>query len=331
MCITEAPDTLCIQLLRFSGKFTKQQHHIQYQEQLTMDISLKNSNATSNEAAKVLYSLAGVVVHEGKSIQGGHYVSYVKKFGQWYRTDDVRVTKVSPFEATHQQAYLLFYQKVQNIENNVAKISNDPTGAMFGNSKDLNKCPRKENKPAPTTDHRKTEEKACNTKESTTERMSDNTTTTKEKFTEVPTHSKIIKRPVAIRALPPNYYVNDNQCPLPTKPRLVRSSEGARVSYKTVSDNEKEKVEILAQKGLNAKKHPRLAGWTPDDMLCLLPNQSGNGSWLSNFVINHSLLLLEGHAREIGNKVKTLNCDVLNNMTKPCKKLFVQNNYHTLP
>ena len=96
------------------GKIRKQQYHIQYQEQLTIDTSLKNINAASKEAAKVLYSLAGVVVHEGKTIQGGHYVSYVKKFGQWYHTDDVRVTKVSPFEATHQQAYLLFYQKVQN-------------------------------------------------------------------------------------------------------------------------------------------------------------------------------------------------------------------------
>ena len=53
-------------------------------------------------------------------------------------------------------------------------------------------------------------------KESTTEKMSEETT--KEKFTEVPTHIKIIKRHVAIRAQPPNYYVNGNRCPLPTKP-----------------------------------------------------------------------------------------------------------------
>ena len=33
--------------------------------------------------------------------QGGHYVAYVKKSWQWYRTDDLMVTEVSPFEATH--------------------------------------------------------------------------------------------------------------------------------------------------------------------------------------------------------------------------------------
>ena len=42
------------------------------------------------------------------------------------------------------------------------------------------------------------------------------------------------------------------------------------------------------------------------------------------------LLLLEEHAKEIGNRVNTINCDVLGNMTKPCKKLFLQNKYHTL-
>ena len=103
MRITEAPEALCVQLMRFSVKSRKQQHHIQYQEKLTLDTSLKDANgrAFNLESAKALYSLVGVVVHEGNTIQGGHYISYVKKYGQWYRTDDLRVTKVSPEEAAH--------------------------------------------------------------------------------------------------------------------------------------------------------------------------------------------------------------------------------------
>ena len=54
-------------------------------------------------------------MHEGSSIKGGHYVAYVKRSGQWYHTNDLRVTKVSTFEATHQQAYRLFYQKAQKL------------------------------------------------------------------------------------------------------------------------------------------------------------------------------------------------------------------------
>lgn len=42
------------------------------------------------------------------------------------------------------------------------------------------------------------------------------------------------------------------------------------------------------------------------------------------------MLLLEEQAAKVGNKVKTLNCDVLNNMAKPCKKTFLKNGYNTL-
>ena len=124
--------------------------------------------------------------------------------------------------------------------------------------------------------------------------------------------------------------MNDNQCPLPTKPQVVRSSKSVCVLYKKISEINKQKAEIIVQNGVKARKHPRLAGWTTDDMLCLLPHQSGTGSWLSNFVVNHFMLLLEEHAAKVGNKVKTLNCDVLNNMAKPCKKTFLKNGYNTL-
>ena len=214
---------------------------------------------------------------------------------------------------------------IDNTKGEKQRNGNVDTGGIFAQSKELGKCSQKECKEASTDGHSNTDKRANNKKESTRKKQP---ATTKSK--EVPTQAETIKRLVAIHALPTNYYIGDNHCPLPTKPWIVRSSEGVRVSYKKITDNEKEKAEILAQKGLNAKKHPRIAGWTPDDMVCLLPNQSGNGSWLSNFVINHMLLLLEEHAREIGNKVRTLNCDVLNHMTKLCKKLFVQNKYHTL-
>ena len=121
-------------------------------------------------------------MHEGNTIQRGHYIAYVKKSGRWYRTDDLRVTKVSPFEATHQQAYLLFYQKVEKrrkpkapviesvkrycvflppkknrlslkkasrIEEN-KRNDNDPTRSMFTNSRNVCKCSKKECKATPT-------------------------------------------------------------------------------------------------------------------------------------------------------------------------------------
>ena len=371
--------------MRFSVTAKKQQHHIQYQEELTLDIYLKDANKVSDTA---LYSLVGVVVHEGNSIKGGHYVAYVKRSGQWYRTDDLRVTKVSTFEATHQQAYLLFHQKAQklpcpsgqskrsrlslkkcsrvldmsgkqNIHVHEEKQKNGTNvlkrGSAFAQSKDLSKCYKKESTAIPTSSHSNTKGKAFNakqvgnTKEKSYNVEEDNKAKGNDRNTKDPTakkkptaikgnsedvitheQTKHVKRPVSTRTLPPNYYMNDNQCSLPTKPRVVRSSNSACVSYPAVSETNKQKAEIVAQKGVKPRKHPRLAGWAPDDMLCLLPHQSGTGSWLSNFVVNHFLLLLEEKATKIGNKVKTLNCNVLDNMTKPCKKMFVKNKYSTL-
>ena len=425
MCLTVVPEALCIQLMRFSVTGKKQQHHIQYQEELTLDISLKD------EAGKALYSLVGVVVHEGNSVKAGHNVAYVKKSGQWYRTDDIMITKVSSFEATHQQAYLLFYQKAQKLpclseqskrsrlslkkglrsldtggkqQNRQEEKQKNSANALkresdFAQPKNLSNCSILESEVVPTSDHSNTKAQKlpCPSEPSKPSRLSlkkglrsihtgDNQRNIQEekqrnsandlkrksafaqpknlskssqleseviptsghsntkgkafsagddditKKDDTLTHGQTIrvKRPASIHTVPPNYYVNDNQCPLPTKPRVVRSSKSVCVSYKKISEINKQKAEMIAQKGVKARKHPRLAGWTTDDMLCLLPHQSDTGSWLSNFVVNHFMLLLEEHAAKVGNKVKTLNCDVLNNMAKPCKKTFLKNGYNTL-
>ena len=289
MWITEIPEALSIQLMRFSVTAKKQQHHIQYQEELTLDISLKDANKVSDTA---LCSLVGVVVHEGNSIKGGHYVAYVKKSGQWYHTDDLRVTKVSTFEATHQQAYLLFYQKAQklpcssgqskrsrlslkkgshvldmsgkqNIHVHEEKQKNGTNvlkrGSAFAQSKDLSKCYKKEytatQKEKLSTRNKvgNTKEKSYNVEEDKAKGNDRNTKdpTGKKKPTgikgnseDVITHeqTKHEKRPVSIHTLPPNYYMNDNQCSLLTKPQVVRSSNSACVSYPAVSETNKQKA-----------------------------------------------------------------------------------------
>ena len=43
-------------------------------------------------------------------------------------------------------------------------------------------------------------------------------------------HTIHVKRPVSIHTVPLNSYVNDNQCPLLTKPQVVRLSKSVCVS-----------------------------------------------------------------------------------------------------
>ena len=86
---------------------------------------------------KILYGLYAVIVHEGSSIHGGHYVAYVKtrptsskmpkngehgeydvqycKKGQWYFTSDTYVRKCSLEEVKQSKAYILFYERLPFI------------------------------------------------------------------------------------------------------------------------------------------------------------------------------------------------------------------------
>ncbi|MEW5299900.1 MAG: hypothetical protein WDW36_002870 [Sanguina aurantia] len=46
----------------------------------------------------------------------GHYVSFVKKAGEWYECDDASVTHVTEKQVAACQAYLLFYQNCSRAD-----------------------------------------------------------------------------------------------------------------------------------------------------------------------------------------------------------------------
>ena len=60
-------------------------------------------------APSIGYELYGVVCHRG-NLSGGHYVSFVRTGGRWYRCDDAWIVEVTEAEVLASQAYLLYYQ-----------------------------------------------------------------------------------------------------------------------------------------------------------------------------------------------------------------------------
>eukprot|EP01083_Nonionella_stella_P308176 1086161_1 len=66
--------------------------------------------------ASVGYDLVAALVHTGRSMTHGHYVSYCyhRDMDRWLKFDDVRCTVTSEETVRRSQAYLLFYEK-QNI------------------------------------------------------------------------------------------------------------------------------------------------------------------------------------------------------------------------
>lgn len=63
-------------------------------------------------APSLSYDLFAVINHNG-GLSQGHYTSYVKEDGSWYRCDDVWVTAADEDEVLASQAYMLFYRRTE--------------------------------------------------------------------------------------------------------------------------------------------------------------------------------------------------------------------------
>ena len=60
---------------------------------------------------KTKYSLFAVAVHQGSSVNTGHYYSYVKRGFNWYYCNDDCIKTISENGALITNAYLLLFQR----------------------------------------------------------------------------------------------------------------------------------------------------------------------------------------------------------------------------
>ena len=59
-----------------------------------------------------------MVVHQGSSIAQGHYIGYVRRSHNWYKTNDEDVRAVSWQTVKKKNAYILFYEEISIFEGN---------------------------------------------------------------------------------------------------------------------------------------------------------------------------------------------------------------------
>ncbi|XP_042517711.1 ubiquitin carboxyl-terminal hydrolase 2-like [Macadamia integrifolia] len=123
--INRVPPILTIHLKRFSqdsrGRLSKLSGHVSFEE--TIDLRPYMDPRSGEERHKCGYHLLGVVVHSG-TMQGGHYIAYVRGNKRrertehfsgestWYYTSDSYVREVSLAEVLRSEAYILFYEKI---------------------------------------------------------------------------------------------------------------------------------------------------------------------------------------------------------------------------
>uniref|UniRef100_A0ACD5V816 Uncharacterized protein n=1 Tax=Avena sativa TaxID=4498 RepID=A0ACD5V816_AVESA len=120
--ITKAPPILTIQLKRFDyvnpHRSDKLDEHVSFQEVLNITNFMDHRCAANGDCN---YSLAAVIVHEGKELRSRHNYSYVRASSigdeggathSWFCANDANVRKASLEEVLQCQAYILFYQRV---------------------------------------------------------------------------------------------------------------------------------------------------------------------------------------------------------------------------
>ena len=105
LTIITLPRILVIHLSRFRG-LQKINKHVRFDAHVSIKYNIDNNEYNTQ------YQLTGIVVHIGRSIQAGHYVSYVRAEGMWFKMNDDRVRTVSWLTVQRQKAYLLFFEQI---------------------------------------------------------------------------------------------------------------------------------------------------------------------------------------------------------------------------
>jgi len=109
--IRQAPVVLTLHLKRFHA-LRKLSGVVRFSEWL----DLRPYMAEEFVAGPVMYRLFAVIVHEGHSLSSGHYYAFVRSAsGAWLRCDDEHLSRVGIGSVFAQQAYLLFYLRVDAV------------------------------------------------------------------------------------------------------------------------------------------------------------------------------------------------------------------------
>ena len=108
--LATAPSILVCHLKRFAvdryGRLRRLHRHVE----IPLRLDIGDYMSKVNKASPPPYELVGVLVHQGRSCNSGHYLSYVKSGDDWFKANDSVVTKVDVSTVLRQQAYIVVYE-----------------------------------------------------------------------------------------------------------------------------------------------------------------------------------------------------------------------------
>lgn len=116
----------------YAGKLS---HYVAYPETLSLKTFIPESpQSLADPLRNMQYKLYGVLVHLGYTSHSGHYYSYVRgPSDQWYKADDQSISQVSQADAMAQNAYILFYTRVNQGQSVSATAASATTSTAACN------------------------------------------------------------------------------------------------------------------------------------------------------------------------------------------------------
>lgn len=115
--LATAPSILVCHLKRFAfdqyGNLVRLHKKVKFPTQLEIGDYMSKVNKSKPPP----YELVGVLVHQGRTCDSGHYLAYTKCNGQWFKCNDSEVTKVDSQTVLEQQAYILMYEVAEMRKN----------------------------------------------------------------------------------------------------------------------------------------------------------------------------------------------------------------------
>lgn len=79
---------------------------------------LERNAFTQGYRNKYAYRLYAVIAHHGNALESGHYTTYVSCASAWYQMNDARVQRTGAEEVLGAPAYLLFYSRLADDNDN---------------------------------------------------------------------------------------------------------------------------------------------------------------------------------------------------------------------
>lgn len=111
--LSEAPEYMVVQLLRFGNDLDKHRDELIFN--LGENIDFSEAIFNKNPGESYLYEPAAVIYHHGNNINFGHYTADVKRGGTWYQCNDAHITEKGLVNTDIGNGYVYVFKRKNSV------------------------------------------------------------------------------------------------------------------------------------------------------------------------------------------------------------------------